>query len=87
MDALNQTDLTRLRATIAAARLEKSRRAEDIASSETSPERRQFAIRRHSALVHELRMNAEELKGIIAAAKRAEAKRTQNFHPRYTQNR
>jgi hypothetical protein len=76
MDSLNQTDLTRLRATIAAARLEKSRRAEDLASPLTSPQRRQYALRRHSVLVHELRMNAEELKGIIAAAKRAEAKRT-----------
>jgi hypothetical protein len=76
MDSLNQTDLTRLRATIAAVRLEKSRHAEDIASSVTSPERRQYALRRHSALVHELRMNAEELEELIAKAKRAEAKRT-----------
>jgi hypothetical protein len=37
--------------------------------------RRQYALRRHSVLVHELRMNAEELEGIIAAAKRAEAKK------------
>ena len=76
MDFLNRTDLTRLRTTIAAVRLEKSRHAEDIASSVTSPERKQYALRRHTALVNELRMNAEELEGLIAAAKRAEAKRT-----------
>jgi hypothetical protein len=76
MDSLNQTDLTRLRVTIAAVRLEKSRHAEDIASSTTSPERRRYAVRRYSALVKELRMNAGELEGLISAAKRAEAIRT-----------
>jgi hypothetical protein len=76
MDSLNQTDLTRLRATIAAVRLEKSRHAEDLASPATSPKRMQYALRRYSFLVNELRMNANELEKIIAVAKRAEAKRT-----------
>ena len=75
MDSLNQSDLSRLRATIAAVRLEKSRHAEDIASPVTSRERRRYALRRYSALKHELRMNAEELEGLIAAAKRAEARK------------
>jgi hypothetical protein len=38
----------------------------------------QYALRRYSFLVTELRMNADELGKIIAVAKRAEAKRT--FH-------
>jgi hypothetical protein len=75
MDSIIQSDLTRLRATIAAVRLEKSRHAEDIASSVTSPERMQYALRRHAFLVNELRMNADELEKIIAVAKRAKAKK------------
>jgi hypothetical protein len=72
MDSHNQPELTRLRATIAHVRLEKSRRAEDLASSVTSPERRRYALRRYPLLVQELRMTAVELEKIIAVARRNE---------------
>jgi hypothetical protein len=75
MDSSSQIDLTRLRSTITLVRLEKSRLAAEITSSVTSSERRQYAVRRYSALVQELRMNADELEKIIGAAKRAEANR------------
>jgi hypothetical protein len=73
MDSLTRSDLTRLRTIFAAARLEKSRLAAEIASSVTSSERRQYARHRFSALVRELRMTADELEKLIVAAKRAEA--------------
>ena len=76
MDSLIQSDLTRLRAAVATARLEKFRLAAVIASSETSSDRRQYARRRYSFLVSELRMTADELEKLIRAAKRSEAKRT-----------
>jgi hypothetical protein len=75
MDSHNQSELTRLRATIATVRLEKSRRAEDLASSVTSPERRRYALRRYPLLVQELRMTAVELEKLIAVARRNEYER------------
>jgi hypothetical protein len=75
MDSLNKSGLTRLLATIAAIRLEKSSLATERASPVTSSARREYALRRSSALVQEMRMTAGELENVIAAAKRKEARR------------
>jgi hypothetical protein len=75
MDPSSKLHLTRLRELIAAVRLEKSSLATEIASAATRPARRQFAIHRYSSLVNELRMAADELEKLIAAAKRSEGQR------------
>jgi hypothetical protein len=76
MDSLNKSHLARLRSIVASARLEKSGLAAEIASPVTSSSRREFAIHRYSILVQDLRMSADELERLIAAAKGNESKRT-----------
>jgi hypothetical protein len=70
-------NLTHLRALLAAGRLEKSLLVQELASSATSPARRQKALHRYTGLIKELRMAADELEIHLAAAKRAlEAKKS-----------
>jgi hypothetical protein len=76
MDSLNKSDMTRLRAIIAAIRHEKSNLSTELASPLTSSTRRQYALRRYSTLVQELRMTADEFEKLIASAKRNAAKKT-----------
>jgi len=75
MDPSSKLHLTRLRELIAACRLEKSSLAIEIASPATSPTRKQYAVHRYSSLVNELRIAADELENLIAAAKRTETPR------------
>ena len=61
MDGFDTVRLTNLRAEVVAIRLEKSALAHEIASSATTLERKDEAVRRYSILMKKLRATTEEL--------------------------
>ena len=71
MDPSSKLQLAHLRAVIFAGRAEKTGLANEIASPDTSPGRKEQAVHRHSRLVKELRMAAGELEELLAATKLA----------------
>lgn len=75
MDNASKLRFTHLREVLAAGRLEKSGLVIEIASSDTTPRRKQQAIRRYSSLMKELRLTADELENLIAATKQSQAAR------------
>lgn len=66
MDMSGRLRLSHLRAVLVAGRLEKSRLAYEIKSSDTTPGRKRQAVYRYSKLVKELRMTARELEAFLA---------------------
>jgi hypothetical protein len=73
MDASGKLQLTHLRTLLSDGRAEKTALAKEIASSLTSPGRKEQAVHRYSRLIRELRMIADELEVLLAAEKLAEA--------------
>ena len=78
VDLSSRIRLTHLRGVLVAGRLEKSSLANEIASCDTTPARKQWAIRRYSSLAKELQMTARELEVFLAATKEAEQPRRFN---------
>jgi hypothetical protein len=72
VDPFDRLRLTHIRAVLVAGRLEKSGLVNEIASFDTTPQRKQQAIRRYSSLVKELHMIARELREFLAANKLGE---------------
>ena len=72
MELFSRIRLTHLRTALVAGRQEKAGLANEIASSDTTPGRKQQALRRYSSLMKELRMTVRELEVFLAATKEAE---------------
>ena len=72
MDAFERTRLSDLRAALMASRQEKSGLANEIASSATTRERKQLAIRRYPFALRKFRAAMIDLEGFLTAARQAE---------------
>ena len=84
MDAAGRLRLSHLRVVLVAGRLEKSRLANEIRSSDTTPGRKKQAVQRYSNLAKELRMTARELEVFLAATRAEDPQHLHQIfvHPR-----